>query len=102
MMTIRHSQKRRALTSMNKVQEFVSRIGMKKASRPIQIKMVRVGSTILRVSIRPGNGRGVPLLLFNGIGANIEMFDPFVDELDPNLEIIRFDIPGVGGSPVPM
>lgn len=102
MMTIRLSQKRRALMSMNKVQEFVSRIGMKKASRPIQIKMVRIGSTVLRVSIRPGNSKGVPLLLFNGIGANIEMFDPFVEELDPNLEIIRFDIPGVGGSPAPL
>jgi len=87
---------------MSRVQELVSRIGVKKISRPIQIKMVRVGSIVLRVSIRPGNGKRVPLLLFNGIGANIEMFDPFVEELDPNLEIIRFDIPGVGGSPAPL
>jgi len=43
----------------------------------------------------------VPLLLLNGIGASIELLQPFVDELDPALEVIRFDVPGVGGSPLP-
>src|SRR5262249_6886458 len=52
--------------------------------------------------IQQGNGKGVPLLLLNGIGANLEMFDPFVEALDPALEIIRFDMPGVGDSPPPV
>jgi poly(3-hydroxyalkanoate) depolymerase len=55
----------------------------------------------LRVAVRPGTGAGVPLLLVNGIGASLELLQPFVDELDPALDIIRFDVPGVGGSPLP-
>ena len=60
-----------------------------------------VGSQQLRVAVRHGNASRVPLLLFNGIGASIELLQPFVDELDPALEVIRFDVPGVGGSPLP-
>ncbi len=43
----------------------------------------------------------VPLLLINGIGASLELLQPFVDELPPPAEVIRFDPPGVGGSPAP-
>jgi poly(3-hydroxyalkanoate) depolymerase len=42
-----------------------------------------------------------PLLLINGIGASLELLEPFVDALDPAIEVIRFDVPGVGGSPLP-
>jgi poly(3-hydroxyalkanoate) depolymerase len=55
----------------------------------------------LRVTVRAGTGGGVPLLLVNGIGASLELLQPFVDELDPALDVIRFDVPGVGGSPLP-
>ena len=55
----------------------------------------------LRVNVRAGRGSGVPLLLINGIGASLELLQPFVDELPASLEVIRFDPPGVGGSPVP-
>jgi poly(3-hydroxyalkanoate) depolymerase len=85
---------------MNNLKQLLS--GTQNTRRANQIKMVQVGSLRLRVVIRPGNGKGVPLLLINGIGANIEMFDPFVEALDPNLEVIRFDIPGVGDSPPPL
>ena len=43
----------------------------------------------------------MPLLLVNGIGASLELLQPFVDKLSPSLEVIRFDVPGVGGSPLP-
>jgi poly(3-hydroxyalkanoate) depolymerase len=36
-----------------------------------------------------------------GIGSSLETLDPLVDEIDPALEIIRFDVPGTGGSPKP-
>jgi poly(3-hydroxyalkanoate) depolymerase len=55
----------------------------------------------LKVAIRPGDGTRTPLLLCNGIGANLELLQPFVDALDPAIEVIRFDVPGVGGSPTP-
>lgn len=89
--------KRRALTFMNKTRHMEVRA--QRAGHPNQISMIEVGQTRLRVAIRPGNGKGLPLLLMNGIGANLEMLDPFVDALDLDLEIIRFDVPGVGGSP---
>jgi poly(3-hydroxyalkanoate) depolymerase len=55
----------------------------------------------LRIDVRPGTGKRPPLLLVNGIGASLELLQPFVDALDPGLEVIRFDAPGVGGSPLP-
>jgi poly(3-hydroxyalkanoate) depolymerase len=55
----------------------------------------------LRVGVRPGDGSmRTPLLLFNGIGASIELALPFLDAL-PGPEAIIFDVPGVGGSPAP-
>lgn len=59
----------------------------------------------LRVSIRRAAGPGpsrTPLLLLNGIGASLELLQPFVDELPAGIEVIRFDVPGIGGSPVPV
>ncbi len=84
---------------MNNVQR--SAAGTQNSQRATQIRMVSVGKVRLRVAIRSGNGKGVPLLLLNGLGANLEMFDPFIEELDPGLEVIRFDVPGVGNSPTP-
>ena len=42
-----------------------------------------------------------PLLLCNGIGASLEALQPLVDSLDPDRGVVRFDVPGVGGSPIP-
>ncbi len=39
-----------------------------------------------------------PLVLLNGIGARLELLQPFVDQVDPAIPVIRFDVPGVGGS----
>ncbi|MGI8451872.1 MAG: poly(3-hydroxyalkanoate) depolymerase [Streptosporangiaceae bacterium] len=65
------------------------------------MRSIVVDGQPLRVSVRPGTGGGVPLLLVNGIGASLDLLQPFVDELDPALGVIRFDVPGVGGSPLP-
>jgi poly(3-hydroxyalkanoate) depolymerase len=72
------------------------------------VRSVAVGSQLLRVAVRPARRRGraraattTPLLLLNGIGASLELLQPFVDALDPAIEVIRFDVPGVGGSPLP-
>jgi poly(3-hydroxyalkanoate) depolymerase len=69
-------------------------------------RSVTVGGQLLRVAIRPGRSEEgssprIPLLLINGIGANLELLEPFVTALDPAVEVIRFDPPGVGGSPPP-
>ena len=75
-------------------------------STTAELRTVAVGGQLLRVSVRPGRGElasppRVPLLLINGIGASLELLEPFVAELDPAVEVIRFDPPGVGGSPLP-
>jgi poly(3-hydroxyalkanoate) depolymerase len=66
----------------------------------------RVLGQELRVDVRHGgtNGgtAGTPLLLLSGIGIGYEVFDRFVATLDPGIEVIRVDVPGVGGSPVPL
>lgn len=54
----------------------------------------------LRVEIRHGKAGGTPLLLCGGIGVSFESFDLLVEALDPDIEIIRVDVPGVGGSPL--
>jgi poly(3-hydroxyalkanoate) depolymerase len=66
-----------------------------------ELRSVAVSGQQLRVAVRRGDGTRVPLLLFNGIGASLDVLQPFVDALDPSLEVIRFDVPGVGGSPLP-
>jgi poly(3-hydroxyalkanoate) depolymerase len=66
-----------------------------------EVRSIVVAGRRLRVAVRRGDGRRVPLLLFNGIGASFDLLQPFVDALDRSLEVIRFDVPGVGGSPLP-
>ena len=67
----------------------------------VREQIMQVAGTPLRVAIRPGTGTGPPLLLCNGIGMRLEALQPFVDALDPAIEVIRFDAPGVGGSQLP-
>jgi poly(3-hydroxyalkanoate) depolymerase len=74
----------------------------------VNVRSVAVGRQMLRIDVRPARRvlrrsrqREYPLLLINGIGASLELLQPLVDELDPALEVIRFDPPGVGGSPLP-
>ncbi|HET6316572.1 MAG TPA: alpha/beta fold hydrolase, partial [Chloroflexota bacterium] len=67
----------------------------------MQIGLRDVGGQTLRVGVRRGERARPPLLLFNGIGANIELVEPFLDVLD-GPEAIIFDVPGVGGSPAPI
>ncbi|MGE3366204.1 MAG: poly(3-hydroxyalkanoate) depolymerase [Rhizobiaceae bacterium] len=69
-------------------------------SSTMQIRMIDVGGQKLCVGIRRGLADRPPLLLFNGIGANLELGRSFIEALDDTTAII-FDIPGVGGSPAP-
>lgn len=66
-----------------------------------ELRQVTVLGHDVRVSVRPGSEPGPPLLLCNGIGASLDLLQPFVDELDERITVVRFDVPGVGGSPDP-
>jgi poly(3-hydroxyoctanoate) depolymerase len=67
--------------------------------------MINVKGVAFYVAIEQGDGNGPPLLLINGIGANLELFDPFIKALDniggQKIGTIRFDVPGIGRSPLP-
>ena len=65
------------------------------------IRKIVVDGQPLRVALQAGDGAGPPLLLLNGIGANLELFQPFIDVLGSNITTIRVDLPGVGQSPPP-
>src|ERR1700744_4614369 len=60
-------------------------------------RYVTAGGQRIRVNIR--HGTGVPLVLCNGIGASLEVLDPLVEQLDRDTTVVRFDVPGTGGSP---
>ena len=67
-----------------------------------QMRTVTVRGRSLRVAMRGGSPQWPPLLLCNGIGASLELLQPFVDALDPRREVVRFDMPGIGGSRGPV
>ena len=66
------------------------------------MRILRVGGRAMRVSVRPGAPGWPLLLLCNGIGVSLELLQPFADALDPRRPVIRFDMPGIGGSPAPV
>jgi poly(3-hydroxyalkanoate) depolymerase len=70
------------------------------SSRP-EPTLIDVDGQRLRVAIQTGDGTRRPLLLLNGLGANLELFQPFVDALGEQIASVRIDLPGVGGSPAP-
>jgi poly(3-hydroxyalkanoate) depolymerase len=72
------------------------------AGRAERMRVLTVGGRALRVAVREGDPGQPPLLLCNGLGASLEVLQPFVDALDPRRGVVRFDMPGVGGSPAPV
>jgi poly(3-hydroxyalkanoate) depolymerase len=67
-----------------------------------RMRILTVGGRAIRVSVRDGAAGWPPLFLCNGIGASLELLQPFTDALDQRRPVIRFDMPGVGGSPAPV
>jgi poly(3-hydroxyalkanoate) depolymerase len=70
----------------------------------LHIGTITIGAQLLRVGMRPlPPGRAAatpPMLLFNGIGANLELAAVLMRNLD-GVETLIFDLPGAGKSPPP-
>jgi poly(3-hydroxyalkanoate) depolymerase len=66
----------------------------------MRIDHARIEGHQVRYAERRGDRARVPLLFLNGLGANIELAQPFIDALEGPTVVI-FDVPGVGGSPTP-
>jgi poly(3-hydroxyalkanoate) depolymerase len=67
----------------------------------MRIDHAHIGRYHVRYAERRGDPSRAPLLFLNGLGANIELAQPFVDALDGPTVVI-FDVPGVGGSRTPL
>lgn len=67
------------------------------------VRMMAVGGRELRIATWRLDmpSEHLPVLFFNGIGANIEAVAPLAEALDDR-GFIMFDMPGVGGSPEPV
>ena len=61
----------------------------------LRIDRLDVDGYSVRVAVRPG--LGTPLLIFNGVGGNLELLSPFIQAV-PGMEVVVFDLPGLGGS----
>jgi poly(3-hydroxyoctanoate) depolymerase len=60
-----------------------------------EARLVEVGASTIRVHER---GTGPPLLLLNGIGGHVGMWEPLVRELEGTRRLVMFDAPGAGSS----
>ncbi len=58
------------------------------------------GRTIRVARWESGKNDHLPILFFNGIGANLELIAPLAEAM-PERDLITFDMPGIGGSPEP-
>ena len=66
-----------------------------------EVATMAIDGQTLRYARSSGRGDGPPLLLCNGIGANLELLAPLAAAL-AGRAIVTFDAPGVGGSPAPV
>lgn len=91
---VQRSMSKQTDKKTSKPQEVPSSVALKRT--PMHVEFIEIDGIRLRVGTRTGKGR--PLLLFNGIGANLDLVQPFSDALD-DVELIIFDMPGTGESP---
>ena len=72
-------------------------------NRAPKFSMETVDGRVLRVAVWRASKatKKLPILFFNGIGANIEAMAPMAELLDDR-DFITFDMPGIGGSPDPV
>lgn len=64
----------------------------------MEVKTIRSCGFEMRTAVWPGQGDALPLLCFNGIGANLELLEP-LQEVLVKPDVIAFDVPGTGDSP---
>ena len=67
----------------------------------IEVHDLDVDGYRIHLARRPGAAPTPPLLLFNGIGANLEVMFPLMRSLS-SIETLIFDMPGVGASRPPL
>ena len=97
----RGSPARRGARQLRLRQVSVDHADRRRAQRPDTVTRRARGQARLRVAVRPATGTGRRCCCATASGSSLEVLQPFLDALDPRREVIRFDVPGVGGSPRP-
>ena len=65
-----------------------------------QTRFLTLGGLRIRVRVLNPGSSDLPLLCFNGVGASMELMQPFLDEAR-NTTLIIYDVPGTGESDTP-
>jgi len=73
----------------------------KRFDRALTVSSVKVKGAELRTATRPGSGKRPPLIILNGIGAQLEALEGFTKVLNPEIGVILFDMPGTSGTARP-
>ncbi|MFT7549341.1 MAG: hypothetical protein ACI9VI_003194, partial [Candidatus Azotimanducaceae bacterium] len=60
----------------------------------MKIYIDNISGVELRIASTLGEKEGIPLLIFNGIGASLEILENIMEEM--SVPCIAFDMPGVG------
>ncbi len=71
---------------------------MSRAAEEVAERFVDVSGRSVRVKV---HGSGPPVLLINGLGANVSMWLPLLERLR-DFQVITFDAPGTGKSQAPL
>ena len=69
-------------------------------SAEVDFQYFKIDGVHLRAGVVRRESDALPLLLFNGIGASMELLQPITDELK-NTTVIFYDAPGTGKSKAP-
>ncbi|HEU5294201.1 MAG TPA: poly(3-hydroxyalkanoate) depolymerase [Burkholderiaceae bacterium] len=70
------------------------------AGRALRVGTATLGAQRVRYALGGSDDARRTLLLFNGIGANVETMATFMSHFE-RTRVLAFDAPGVGGSPTP-
>src|SRR5271165_5078730 len=69
----------------------------------MQVETTKIDGVVIRFGRTSTEQAHRPLLLFNGIGASLELIAPFAQAMQrEGSSSVIFDVPGVGGSPTPL
>jgi poly(3-hydroxyalkanoate) depolymerase len=69
----------------------------------MDIRTITLAGQTLRVATTTGRPGSLPLLVFNGLGADLEVFEGLARALEEvGIGIVTFDVPGIGGSSMPL
>ena len=66
----------------------------------LNVQWLTVDGMKVRVAVHGGDRDNLPLLIFNGIGAGMELLQPFLKSMK-GTQVIVYDIPGAGQSEPP-